>query len=97
METDASVETVWLRRLNEPANDGINLFDVGTDQFYGSDRDRAGLCYQASVVMNKILKVSVGKLLFNTMTENNLTDVTVRQKNPAGSGIKFVFHLILRD
>lgn len=65
METDASVESVWLTRLNEPANDGINLFDVGTDQFYGSDRDRAGLCYQASVVMNKILKVSVGKLLFN--------------------------------
>lgn len=54
METDASVETVWLTRLNEPAYDEINLFDVGTDQFYGSDRDRAGLCYQASVVMNKI-------------------------------------------
>lgn len=25
METDASVESVWLTRLNEPANDGINL------------------------------------------------------------------------
>ena len=49
-------------------------FDVGTDQVYRSDGDRVGLGYQASVVMNKILKVSVGKLLFNATMENSLTD-----------------------
>lgn len=47
---------------------------MGTDQVYRSDGDRVGLGYQASVVMNKILKVSVGKLLFNATMENSLTD-----------------------